>query len=141
MNTIQPRIAQAGDLDNLTRWIAGPLGSAWLRLYATDVPFDPANTPADYVEASFPGYVPINPVSWGTPFLNSDGKAETDSGTMEFTYPGKTGHYTVYGLYLTDVGLTKLFAVWPFLAPFVFSGKQQSLPLTLSLTAVSELLA
>jgi hypothetical protein len=135
------RVAQEGQLDFLSQIIAGGIGSAWVRLYATDVSFDPANTCLSYIEASFPGYVPQHPITWGAPFINSAGKAESDAGVVTFTFPGSGGRYKVYGAYVTDLAKTTLYMVQPFLTPFSFGPKMTRLPLSVSLTVISELLS
>lgn len=132
-------VPQQGQLSNLAGWIAGDLGTALARLYASNTPYLPTRTPADYTEASFPGYAPASPLSWGAPFTNGDGKAESDSATLVWTFSGPTGTYPVFGIYLTDPGATKLIQVIPFLQPFTFTPTETQLSYQLQATGISEL--
>lgn len=141
MSSAGIRVPQQGQLSFLSDIVAGGLASAWVRLYATDVTYDPAKTCDSYVEASFPGYVPFNPITWGAPVTNGSGKAESDAAIITFVFPGPGGRYKVYGAYVTDVGQTVLYLVQPFVEPFTFGPKLTRLPLSVSLTVVSELLS
>lgn len=127
-----------GTLENLRAFIVGPLSGAYCRLYSNNAPFEPTFTPADLVEASFPGYVPQTGLMWSTPAIDFNGKAESHA-TALFMYPGGTGRYTVYGAYMTDVGLGTLYVVFPLLKSFTFGPDETFFPVSLLLAAVSEM--
>jgi hypothetical protein len=132
-------VPHEGELQACADQIAGALGASVARLYDNNHVFNPADTCADYNEASFVGYSPVTPIAWGSPFLNVDGKAETDSPTLTFAFTAGLGTAVVFGLYLTDPGQTKLLRVIPFLFPVTLSPAAPTLALVLQLTDASEL--
>lgn len=139
MTTENVYYPEQGRLSNLAGWVAGDLGSAYARLYASNTPYAPTRIASEYTEAAFPGYAPFQPVVWGAPFLNSDSKAEVDSNTLLWSFSGSSGSYRVFGIYLTDPGQTKLLAVVPFLSPFTFDPSHLTLSYQLQVTETSEL--
>lgn len=132
-------IPQQGTLADLQAWVAADLATAVGRLYANNVQFDPTFTVANYVEASFPGYIPAIGPTWTSPFINTEGKAEVDWPDIRFSLASPSGAYPVYGFYLTNVANTKLFAVFPFNPPYTFSRETPLLSFGAALTCVSEL--
>ena len=132
-------IPKQGTLSDLAGWIAGDLGAAVARLYSSNTVYTPDRVPSDYTEASFIGYSPISPLAWLTPFINSAGKAETDSQVLVWTFAGSSGTATAFGLYLTDPSQTKLLAVVPFITPVTLTPTDTTLSYVCQLTEVSEL--
>lgn len=135
------RVPQQGDLAFLANMIGGSLVGCYARLYSNEHSFSPTDNVSDYTEATFPGYTPQS-VVWGTPSINSDGKAQSASSPVIFLYPGPSGgSYKVYGAYVTDTSLAHLYLVYPFLQPYTFGPGETMLPLSLVLTVVGELLS
>jgi hypothetical protein len=132
-------VPQEGQLSDLTDWLAGDLGSAYARLYTNNPVYLPTNDCGDYVEAAFAGYVPANPLGWGSPFINASEEAEVDSGALTWTYSVGSGSQYVFGIYVTDAAKSKLLLVIPFLTPFQFTPAQDSLSYVIQATAASQL--
>lgn len=132
-------LPQQGALSDLAAWIAGDLGTAYARLYTNPRVFSPTDTCADYTEAAWPGYVPVQPLVWTAPVINGGGKAETDSQVLTYTYSSGLGTGLANGIYITDPGKTKLLAVFPFLAPVVFAPATPTFSFGAIVTQVSEL--
>jgi hypothetical protein len=132
-------IPKEGALAALAAWIAATLGPVAARLYANDVAYNPDRTLADYTEASFSGYSAVDPITWGTPFTNGDGKAEVDSAACSWTFTGGSGTAIVYGILLTDSANTVLMAVIPFVPAITLSPGSPTVARTIQLTDVSEL--
>jgi len=132
-------IPEEGALARLDAWINDPSGPLAARLYSNDLAYNPTRTLADYVEASFTGYAPVDPVTWGPPFTNGGGKAESDSGVCSWLFTAGSGTAVVYGVYLTDSSNTVLLAVIPFVPAVVLSPSSPGLSRQLQLTDVSEL--
>lgn len=130
---------QQGALSDLAGWLAGDLGTAYARLYSNNVAFLPTNTLASYTEAAFPGYAPVGSLGWSVPYVNGQGKAQTDSNPVLFRLNSNSGSYAVYGLYITDSANSKLLAVLSLLQPFLFTASNNELLRMLSITCVSEL--
>jgi hypothetical protein len=139
MTTNNIYIPHQGALSDIAGWIAGDLGPAVARLYSVNVPYLPTRVCGNYTEAAFPGYAPASPLAWGVPFINGGGKAESDSAVLTWTDTALAGTYQVFGIYVTNVPLTKLLMVIPFLGPFVFSPSNNVLSYMLQATEVSEL--
>lgn len=139
MTTANVMLPQQGTLSDLAGWIAGDLGAGYARLFTNNHVFAPTDTCADYTEAAFTGYAPVHPLAWGTPFINGGGKAETDSTVCTFTFSGGTGSFTTFGLYVTDLSLTKLLLVMPFISPVIFTPSSPTESFVIQLTEVSEL--
>jgi hypothetical protein len=135
-NVFIPDEGAKNDLDN---WVAGDLGSCAVRLYDNNHVFGVTDTVSDYNESSFVGYAPAMSPAWGPPFINGDGKAETDSPGLTWTFTSGSGTAVVYGIYITDSAGTKLLAVIPLLSPVTLSPAQPSLTYVVQITAVSEL--
>lgn len=132
------RFPHEGDLSELEAWIAGELGTCYARLFDSYVPWDPGNTVADYNEATFTGYAPINGISWGSPFINGDGKAETDSPSLTWTFTAGAGSTDVYGWMLTDSTGTKLLAVCQFVNIVTLTPGQPNLSRVIQVCVVGE---
>jgi hypothetical protein len=131
-------VPKQGALSDLADWIAGDLGSCYVRLYVNNVVYTPDRVCGDYTEASFAGYSPASGFSWGAPFTNLAGKAETDSPALTFTFTGATGTHTAFGIFITDAAQSKLLAVIPFLAPVIFSPGSPTETRMVQVTEVSE---
>lgn len=105
------------------------LGTLMLRLYVNDkVPAD-GDVLTDYVEASFPGYVPIPVSSWGAAILNADipPKAQTDEVVRTFTRNSSSGGIqTVYGYMMTHSTYGLIYAERAPLGGTVISGAGQT---------------
>lgn len=132
-------IPQDGQLSDLEGWIAGELGSAEIWLYDTYHAPSPADVPADFNEASFVGYSRLGPVSWGAPFTNGDGKAETDSPVLSWAFTGGSGTADVFGLLVVNAGGTRVLLNMPFLTPVTLSPGSPNLNRIIQLAMVSEL--
>lgn len=128
-----------GALSALEAWLAAADGPLTAILYSSNTPYLPTRVLADYTEASFVGYAPVSPLVWGPTFINGGGKAESDSQLLVWTFTGGAGTAVVYGVLLTDPGITEIRAVIPFLNPFIFSPSNTGLALVAQLTDVSEL--
>ena len=113
--------------------------TAEARLYVSDTAWDPANTCADYVEASFVGYAPIDPIFWQPPFINANGAAETDSQVLTWFFLAGVGGATVYGVYVTDPLQTKLLLVLPFVSGYRLTPATNTLSIVIQLAEISEL--
>lgn len=137
MSTDNVRIPDQGAESDLASWVAGDLGSAVARLYVSNVTYNKTRVPADYTEASWPGYAPI-PLVFGAVFINANGEAEIDSQALAWTFGGVSGTYDNFGIYVTDSGMSKLLAVVPFLSPQTVSPSQTSVTGVLQITAVSK---
>jgi hypothetical protein len=133
------RVPKQGALSDLRGWIAGQLGPGVARLYSSNTMYTPDRVPADYIEASFVGYSAIAALNWTVPSTNSDGKGETDSKALTWTFTGGSGTATVYGIYVTDPALGVLLLVIPFLTAVNLTPASPSLSKVIKLTAVSEL--
>jgi hypothetical protein len=70
---------------------------------------------ADFVECTFLGYAPIYPISWGTPFLRPDRKAEIDTCPLRFSCTGGVPSQIAFGWYCTDEN--GYFALGAYLTP------------------------
>jgi hypothetical protein len=132
-------VPKQGALSDLAAWIAGDLGASYVRLYVNNQVYTPNRVPADYTEASFAGYAPVHAIAWLAPFINGSGKAETDSPPFTYTFTAGVGTVTLFGLFVTDLALTKLLLVAPFVMPVVLSPGQNILTRTLQITDTSEL--
>ncbi len=132
-------VPQSGAMSDLEAWIAGALGSCKVRLYVSNTPYLPTRIPADYTEASFPGYAPVASPAWGSVFINGGGAAETDSPVLTFTFASSSGTATVFGIYVTDSSGTVLLLVVPFQAPVVLSPGSPDVSRSLQVTAISQL--
>lgn len=132
-------IPKEGSLNDLDAWVAGDLGSGYLRLYDNNHVYSADDTVSDYNEATFTGYAPITPPAFGPAFINGGGKAESDSAAATWTYTAGVGTATIFGLFITDAAGTTLLAVVPFQAPVVLSPGSPTLTRVVQMTAVSEL--
>jgi hypothetical protein len=132
-------VPDQGALSDLADWIAGDLGSGVARLYVSNTPYSKTRVCGDYTEASWAGYVPATPLAWGVPFINTDGKAETDSASFTYHYTVGSGSAFAFGIYVTDPGQTKLLIVVPFINPVKFTPAQPDFPSILQVTAISQL--
>lgn len=135
-NVYMPKQGAKSDLD---AWISGDLGIAYARLYVNSVAYTPDRICADFTEASFAGYAPINGIAWVPAFINGSGKAETDSPPLTYLFTAGVGTAFVYGMYVTDAALSKLLLVIPFLAGVTLSPGSNTLTRTLQVTDTSEL--
>lgn len=132
-------VPQQATLSELNAWLAANLVSAWARLYVNMHTFSSADTPSSYVEASFPGYVAVNPIPWGSVVVNSAGKAELDSDTVSWRLAATSGFYVIRGAYMTNLAKTVLYGVYPFVQPVTLSVYNKELAMILTVTAVGEL--
>lgn len=82
-----------------------------LRLFVNDVTPTPAMTAATFVEASFPGYVPVNLNNqWMVPMMEEDGKIVTMTGPHDFERTATGVTQLAYGAYVTDLSLSPVLA-------------------------------
>lgn len=139
MTTDFIHVPQAGALSDLAAWLAAADGPLSASLYTSNTPYLPTRVLSDYTLAAFTGYAPVSPIVWGAPFINGSGKAESDSNVLTWTFTGGSGTATVFGILFTDVGITNLRAVVPFLTPHVFSPSSRTLSFQAQLTEVGEL--
>jgi len=138
MATESVRLPNDGALTVLDKFLAGSDGPALAHLYDNNPVYSPANVLADFNEASFVGYAAVGPIAWPAPSINPGGKAESDSGTIAWTFTAGAGTATAFGIYFTDDPPTKLLLVIPFLDPFIFSPGNPTLSKATKLTEVSE---
>lgn len=96
-------------------------------------------TPADFNEASFVGYSRASVPGFGTPFLNGDGKAETDSAVQTWTFTAGAGTAVVYGWYLLSSGDAIVLAFSKFTPAVVLTPAANILTRVIQLTGVGEL--
>lgn len=132
-------VPKVGALQALAAWIGATLGPVTARLYDNNVVYNADRVLADYNEATFAGYAPVDPIAWGAAFTNADGKAESDSAICLWTFTGGAGSATVFGIYLTDSSNTQLMAVIPFVPAVILTPSASSVARMLQLTDVSEL--
>jgi hypothetical protein len=98
----------------LGEWLLVPSGPAIAHLYDNAIVFDRTQVLADYNESSFVGYAAVGPITWPAPSINLEGKAESDSGALTWTFTAGAGTAVVRGMYFTDDPPTRLLLVVPF---------------------------
>lgn len=105
----------------------GPNPLLLLHLYVNDYAPTLTTTLADFTEAGFHGYAPRGIAgTFGFPFINPDGLAESDSGNIMFAAGDQVVNETVHGWYLTlqsDIVPAVLFA-----AEKIVPGVRMNLP-------------
>jgi hypothetical protein len=132
-------VPQGGAIAALTSWLAATDAPLLAHLYVNNINYVPTRVLADYTEASFVGYAAQGPIGWGPVFTNGVGKAESDSPNLTWTFTGATGTFPVFGIYLTNVTITKLLCVIPFLHPVILTPTAPALTRSLQITDRSEL--
>ena len=86
----------------LQTWIGALNGNTWkLRLFVNNYTPTTADTPANYVEATFPGYAPINTNTWANAVTAAHIASSTDA-ARTFTRNAAGAAQSVYGYYVTD---------------------------------------
>ena len=116
MNIVQ---TNQGAVDILTDALGGSPDLV-VRLFDNAATVNANTVLVDLVEASFAGYAPVSP-TWSAPAIVAGVPTTVPSPThADFNYSGG-GTATVYGMYLTDSGNTKLRGVTLFASPFVFT--------------------
>jgi hypothetical protein len=108
-------------------WLLNGLNIAAIRLYANNPVYTPAIAPSAYVEAAFPGYIPILTPPWNGPYLNDEGVFQIDSGPCLWQFRSNASSATVEGIYVTDLVKSQLFMVVPFLAPVTLTPTERNL--------------
>lgn len=93
---------------------------------------------ADFTEASFVGYSRFAPPGFAAPFINGDGKAETDSAVLLWTFTGGTGTAVVYGWLIIDQADAKALAFQKFLEPVILTPGSPNLSRVIQIGAISE---
>lgn len=78
------------------------LRSLTLRLFQNDWRPSGTDSAADYVEATFAGYLPQDLTDFGPAFLNPSGQGQTNSCVHTFRQSVAVPANTVYGYYVTD---------------------------------------
>jgi len=110
------------------------------RVALWDNNFNPtkASVLADFNEASFVGYASISPAGFAAAFLNGDGKAETDSAVLLWTFTAGSGTAVVYGWMVIDQADAEVLAFQKFLSPVVLTPGSPNLSRVIQIGAVSE---
>jgi hypothetical protein len=109
-------------------------GTAVLHLYkAPTTPIGPDVLLGDLVECDYDGYASLSPCAMSVAFLAPSGDAVTLSATDTFPCTGNTTPNLVYGAYLTNVGVTELIAVFPFLVPVGVGNAGDAVPVAVQL--------
>lgn len=132
-------IPKQGRVSNLSNWALGDLSTAVARLYSNNQPYTPDNLCGSYTECAFAGYAPVSPLGLGAVSINGTGKAESDTGAWVWNNMALVGTFPAFGIYVTDVALSQLYLVIPFLVPFIFTPTQTTLAYLMQLTETSEL--
>lgn len=125
-----------GDLEVLGAVNAVPV---WLhaRLFKNNHVPTVTDVVGDYTVANFSGYPgDVNP-TWGTPFVNGDGKGETDGTPITYTHNGGGTSNNIYGIYFVTAGGVLVFAD-KFSAPIVMASNGDTFTYTPKITCVSE---
>jgi hypothetical protein len=73
-----------------------------LRLFQNDWTPSPDDDTADYVQATFNGYLALALTDFGASFLNANLKAEIDAPAKTYTQTGAAIVNTIYGYYVTN---------------------------------------
>lgn len=93
-----------------------------MHLFQNDFAPNVAMVLADLTEATFSGYAAAAGLAWGAPFINADGRAETDLPSQQFQHDGGAVANLVYGYYLTNAAGTVLYGAERFAdAPIAMS--------------------
>lgn len=99
-------VSKAGRVQALNNLIAaGKLLGAVLTCHLFQNGFAPnVNTVlGDYLEATFNGYLPITPVTWGAVYLDGNGNANVSAQTMQYEATDGVVENTIYGYYMTQI--------------------------------------
>lgn len=125
-------------LDFITGSDDGPNPLLELHLYSNDIAPSLDSVLADFTEATFPGYS-TKFVGGDFPFptTNTDGNAQSNSKTYEFTPANQESNELVHGWYLTfrtDTVPNLLFAAERIVPAFKANAAGQSLSLQIQLT-------
>jgi len=78
------------------------LEELYLRLFKNDHTPTPDNDEDDFVEADFPGYAPLDGLTFFAPFLNDDGDGQMNSETHVWECTSPSNPNSIYGYYATD---------------------------------------
>lgn len=114
------------------------LNAGSVRLWDNNFVPNKSSVLADFNESSFVGYSPISPAGFAAAFLNGDGKAETDSAALVWTFTGGSGTALVYGWMILDPGAAQVLAFQKFLNPVTLSPGSPNLSRVIQIGAVSE---
>lgn len=87
-----------------------PLDGLLVKLFQNNVEPSPNDVAAEYDAADFAGYAASTAIVWGTPFLDSDGKATVVGDSKQFTSTGPTPSNTIYGYYVTTAANVLVYA-------------------------------
>jgi len=93
---VTPYIGAMALLDFLT----DELGT-WIHLYTNDLTPYAGTVLTDFVEASFPGYAPVQVKTWSVAMLQ-DGRAVTVSDPRTWTLPSAIPAVEVFGYFVTQ---------------------------------------
>jgi hypothetical protein len=126
---------QLGDLELLGAIQAVPV-PVHMRLFQNNHTPGVTDVIGDYTVATFSGYPGDVSPTWGTPFTNGDGKAETDAGTTTYTHNGGGTSNTIYGAYFVTAGGVLVYAD-KFAAPIVMASNGDTFPYTPRMTLVN----
>lgn len=75
--------------------------TTWYHLYVTDITLSVDTVLGDFVEASFPGYLPLLVSTWAPSLWDVD-RAVSNADPAVWTRGGPPSLVTVYGYYVTD---------------------------------------
>jgi hypothetical protein len=78
-----------------------------IRLYKNDYVPNPDSLPPDFTQADFQGYPGGVALTFGIPATNAQGKAQTQSQLVTFTFTGGAAQ-TIYGYFIGNTDNTSL---------------------------------
>ena len=112
-----PAVPNTNVVSILAGLVASMLTGVKVHLYtAVANPIGPGSILADFTEATYTGYV-VKTVTFGAPYLNGAGMAESDSPLMTFVDTGTAVGNIIAGFYVTDAAGTTLLWAGPLPAP------------------------
>jgi hypothetical protein len=102
-----------------------PLHAPIMKLFQNNYTPVHGTTLSNLTEATFVGYVASSAITFGTAYLNSQGYAEIDGPTTQFTCTASTTPNTIYGYWVED-GSGNLLYAERFTAPQYITGSGQA---------------
>lgn len=119
MDTLPVVSPTSSDLAVLAELIVTPnlLFAGKVHLYQNNINPSKITTLADFVEATFTGYLAVSWGTWGTPYVGIDGLAHTTAPSIQFQATDAVTPNTIYGAYLTNTAGTVLVASAAFVTP------------------------
>ena len=132
-------LPQAAELDTLTDMIASLLDGWFMHLFSGN--YTPTNTTtlATLVsnEASFTGYAASALTTWSSPTIDGTTAAITTSTQGLFTGTGVSGTGNVYGYFLSNSGVTKLYGCERFASAPLSEPQNVTLEVDITYSAIS----